>query len=166
MRKVARVVSQLAGLRQCDLLDVGCGPGTLQRLLPPNVHYHGVDISIPVPADNLIEKDILQAPVDFRGMKFDFVVAQGMFEYVGDYQSEKFAEIAGILARDGKFVLTYQQCPAPGRIPRGPRPLLQDRAIVPGLAQLEPQPARALADESVTGLCQYQYPRHQPDPGG
>jgi SAM-dependent methyltransferase len=108
MRKVARVVSQLAGLRQCDLLDVGCGPGTLQRLLPPNVHYHGVDISIPVPADNLIEKDILQAPVDFRGMKFDFVVAQGMFEYVGDYQSEKFAEIAGILARDGKFVLTYQ----------------------------------------------------------
>lgn len=108
MRKVARIVSRLAGTREYDLLDVGCGPGTLQRLMPPNVHYHGIDISIPVPADNLLEKDILQAPVDFRGMKFDFVVAQGMFEYVGDYQAEKFAEIAGILVRDGKFVLTYQ----------------------------------------------------------
>jgi SAM-dependent methyltransferase len=108
MRKVARIVAQLAGPREYDLLDVGCGPGTLQRLMPPNVHYHGIDISIPEPADNLLEKDILQAPVDFRGMKFDFVVAQGMFEYVGDYQAEKFAEIAGILVRDGKFVLTYQ----------------------------------------------------------
>jgi SAM-dependent methyltransferase len=108
MRKVARVVSQLAGDRAYDLLDVGCGPGTLQDLMPPNVRYHGVDISIPRPADNLLEQDILQAPIDFCGMKFDFVVAQGMFEYVGDYQSQKFAEIVGILKSDGKFVLTYQ----------------------------------------------------------
>ncbi|HTR95735.1 MAG TPA: methyltransferase domain-containing protein [Trebonia sp.] len=108
MRKVARVVSRLAGSREWDLLDVGCGPGTLQRLMPPNVHYHGIDISIPVPADNLLEEDILQAPIDFRGLRFDVVVAQGMFEYVGEYQSQKFAEIASLLKRKGKFVLTYQ----------------------------------------------------------
>ena len=107
-RKVARMVSQLAEDRECDLLDVGCGPGTLQHLMPPNVHYYGIDISIPVPADNLLEADILEAPIDFRGMSFDLVVAQGMFEYVGAYQSQKFAEIAGLLKRDGKLVLTYQ----------------------------------------------------------
>jgi SAM-dependent methyltransferase len=108
MRKVARMVSRLAGDRECDLLDVGCGPGTMQVLMPPNVHYHGIDISIPEPAKNLLEQDILESPIDFRGMKFDFVAAQGMFEYVGEYQAEKFAEIAGLIKRRGKFVLTYQ----------------------------------------------------------
>jgi SAM-dependent methyltransferase len=108
MRKVARVISRLAGDRECDLLDIGCGPGTLQRLMPSNVHYHGIDISIPEPAKNLLEMDILESPIDFRGMKFDFFVAQGMFEYVGEYQSQKFAEIVGLLKPNGKFVLTYQ----------------------------------------------------------
>jgi SAM-dependent methyltransferase len=108
MRKVGHVVSRLAGDREYDLLDVGCGPGTLQRLMPSNVHYHGIDISIPEPAENLLEQDILESPIEFRGMKFDFVVAQGVFEYFGEYQSQKFAEIAGLLKRNGQFVLTYQ----------------------------------------------------------
>ena len=108
MRKLARIVSRLAADRESDLLDVGCGPGTMQRVLPPNVHYHGIDISIPEPAENLLEMDVLEASIDFRGMKFDFVVAQGMFEYVGEFQSQKFAEIAGILKENGRFILTYQ----------------------------------------------------------
>jgi SAM-dependent methyltransferase len=108
MRKVARTVSRLVGDRECDLLDVGCGPGTLQRLMPANVHYHGIDIAIPEPAENLLEVDILETSIGFRGMKFDLVVAQGMFEYVGEYQSQKFAEVAKVLKDDGKFVLTYQ----------------------------------------------------------
>jgi SAM-dependent methyltransferase len=108
MRKVARIVSRLAGGLECDLLDVGCGPGTMQRVLPPNVRYHGIDISIPEPAENLLEMDILESSIGFRGMKFDFVVAQGMFEYVGAFQSQKFTEIAGILKDNGRFVLSYQ----------------------------------------------------------
>jgi SAM-dependent methyltransferase len=108
MCKLARIISRLAGDRECDLLDVGCGPGTMQRVLPPNVHYHGIDISIPEPAENLLEMDILEAPIGFRDLKFDFVVAQGMFEYVGEFQSQKFAEIAGILKEHGRFFLTYQ----------------------------------------------------------
>jgi SAM-dependent methyltransferase len=108
MRKVARVISRLVGDRECDLLDVGCGPGTMQRLMPANVHYHGIDIAIPEPAENLLEVDILEASIDFHGMKFDLVVAQGMFEYVGEYQSQKFAEVSKVLKDDGKFVLTYQ----------------------------------------------------------
>jgi SAM-dependent methyltransferase len=108
MRKVARTVSRLVGDRECDLLDVGCGPGTLQRLMPANVHYHGIDIAIPDPAENLLEVDILETSIGFRGMKFDLVVAQGMFEYVGEYQAQKFADVAKVLKDDGKFVLTYQ----------------------------------------------------------
>ena len=107
-RKLAGVVRRLAGDRECDLLDVGCGPATLARLLPPNVRYHGLDISIPEPGPNLLEVDILKTPIGFRNMRFDFVVAQGMFEYVGEYQAAKFAEIAAVLKDDGTFILTYQ----------------------------------------------------------
>ncbi|HEX7161961.1 MAG TPA: methyltransferase domain-containing protein [Trebonia sp.] len=108
LRKVARVIGRLAGDREYDLLDVGCGPATLQYYLPSRVHYYGIDIAIPNPAENLLERDILEAPIDFHGKLFDFVVGQGLFEYVGEYQSQKFAEIAGLLRRDGKFVVTYQ----------------------------------------------------------
>lgn len=107
MRKVARLVRKMASNLQCDLLDVGCGPAALAGLVPSNVHYYGIDISVPRPASNLLEVDILEAPIGFHDMKFDFVVAQGLFEYVGEHQSEKFAEIAAVLKDDGKFVLTY-----------------------------------------------------------
>jgi SAM-dependent methyltransferase len=108
MRKVARLVGRLARSGENDLLDVGCGPATMSGLMPSNVHYYGIDISIPEPAPNLLEIDILKQPIAFRGMKFDFVVAQGLFEYLGEHQSQKFAEIAAVLKDDGKFVLTYQ----------------------------------------------------------
>jgi SAM-dependent methyltransferase len=108
MRKVAREVRRVTGGRECDLLDIGCGPATLASLMPPGVHYHGIDIAISEPAPNLIEMDIIQEPISFRGKKFDVVVAQGLFEYVGKLQSRKFAEIAGLLNDGGKFILTYQ----------------------------------------------------------
>jgi SAM-dependent methyltransferase len=108
MRKVARQVRRATRGRECDLLDVGCGPATLASLMPPGVHYHGIDIAIPQPAPNLIEMDITEEPISFRGKKFDVVVAQGLFEYVGEFQLQKFAEIADLLNDDGKFILTYQ----------------------------------------------------------
>ena len=52
MRKVAREVRRIARGRECDLLDVGCGPATLARLMPPGVRYHGVDISPGISAGN------------------------------------------------------------------------------------------------------------------
>jgi len=108
MRKVARVVSRLARGRECDLLDVGCGAATLGSLMPRNVHYHGIDIAIQEAAPNLLEMDILESPIGFDDKKFDLVVGQGIFEYVGEYQSQKFAEIAAVLKDGGKFILTYQ----------------------------------------------------------
>lgn len=108
MRKVAREVRRITRERECDLLDVGCGPASLARLMPPGVHYHGIDIAIPEPAPNLLEADIIEEPVGFGGKTFDVVVAQGLFEYVGKFQSRMFAEIAGLLNDGGTFILTYQ----------------------------------------------------------
>lgn len=107
LRKVAGIVRKLAGEKACDLLDLGCGPGTFERLLPGNVRYHGIDIAINDPAPNLIELDLLEQPIGFRGMTFGFVLAQGLFEYLGDQQAQKFAEIREITKKDGKFIATY-----------------------------------------------------------
>src|SRR5579863_1853040 len=108
LRKVARTISRLTEGKQCDLLDLGCGPAALAHLLPANVHYHGIDIAIQHPAPNLVEMDILAQPISFRGQKFDVITAQGLFEYVGEYQERKLSEIADLLRDDGKFVVTYQ----------------------------------------------------------
>lgn len=107
MEKVSRLLNKLAHGNDCTLLDVGCGPATLASLLQPNIHYYGIDIAIKNPAANLIEADFLEAPISFGGKRFDMILAQGVFEYVGNHQAEKLAEIAGLLNENGTFVVTY-----------------------------------------------------------
>jgi SAM-dependent methyltransferase len=107
LEKSARVINRIAGGSARTLLDVGCGPATLQRLLTPNIQYYGIDISIPDPAPNLLEYDFLEAPIGFRDKKFDMIVAQGVFEYVGDFQLQKLEEIAGLLSKSGIFIASY-----------------------------------------------------------
>lgn len=107
MEKVARTVNALARDTRCTLLDVGCGPGALASLLNPNIQYYGTDIAISNPAPNMFEADLLESPIRFGDKRFDIVVAQGLFEYFGKQQAQKFAEIAQLLKRDGKFVVTY-----------------------------------------------------------
>jgi len=107
LEKCARIINSLAGVKDYELLDVGCGPGTLAKSLVPTIHYYGIDIAIPEPADNMREYDILSQPIDFDGKRFDLVVAQGLFEYLGDHQEEKFREISRILADDGTFLTSY-----------------------------------------------------------
>ena len=41
LQKAARILNRAAAGRECDLLDVGCGPATLMRLLQKNIHYTG-----------------------------------------------------------------------------------------------------------------------------
>jgi cyclopropane fatty-acyl-phospholipid synthase-like methyltransferase len=107
LQKSARIISRLAGGRECALLDVGCGPATLMRLLPANVHYYGIDIAIHDPAPNLMEADLVESEIAFGEQRFDLITALGVFEYIGQAQSRKFAEIAGILNPGGRFVVTY-----------------------------------------------------------
>ena len=107
LRKTGQVVNRVAGAGERDLLDVGCGPATLATVLRPGINYYGIDIAIQVPSPNLAELDILKQPITFDDRRFDVVVAQGLFEYLSDKQSQKLAEIADLLTSDGKFVVTY-----------------------------------------------------------
>ncbi len=107
MDKVARLVNKMVAGRECTLLDVGCGPATLASLLQPNIDYYGIDIAIQSRSPNLRETDFLRSPIAFDGRQFDVVVAQGVFEYVGKFQSQKFADVASIIADGGTFVVSY-----------------------------------------------------------
>jgi SAM-dependent methyltransferase len=107
LEKSARIINRLARGRECTLLDVGCGPATLMGLISPNIQYHGIDIAIHDPAPNLIEADFLETPIRFGDKRFDIIVAQGVFEYTADLQSQKFAEIARLLNGNGTFIASY-----------------------------------------------------------
>jgi len=107
LRKCATIINQLAEDRDCDLLDVGCGPAALRQLLNQNIHYYGIDIALHESASYLLETDFGRSPIDFGGRTFDFVVALGVFEYMGDRQAEKFREIRRLLKPCGKFLMSY-----------------------------------------------------------
>ncbi len=107
LQKSAQLVNKTAGTKACTLLDLGCGPATFQHLLRRNINYYGIDIAIVDPAPNLLEVDMLEAPIRFGDRRFDIVIAQGLFEYLGAKQSQKFAEIAQILREDGTFIVSY-----------------------------------------------------------
>jgi len=106
--KSARLINRLAASRPCSLLDVGCARGALRELLQPNVDYFGIDLAIADPGPHFREMDLSDNPVDFDGRHFDFVVAQGVFEYLARVQGEKFREIAQILSPGGRFIVTYE----------------------------------------------------------
>jgi len=108
LEKAARLLAKLAAGRERDLLDLGCGPAALAPLVPANLHYYGIDIAIQEPAPNLLEADLLASPIRFGDRRFDLVLAQGVFEYLGTHQAEKFAEIAELLkGPDAAFVVSY-----------------------------------------------------------
>jgi SAM-dependent methyltransferase len=108
LEKAARLLTKLAAGRECDLLDLGCGPAALAPLVPANLHYYGIDIAIQEPAPNLLEADLLASPIRFGDRRFDLVLAQGVFEYLGNHQAEKFAEIAELLkGQASTFVVSY-----------------------------------------------------------
>jgi SAM-dependent methyltransferase len=107
LRKCARVINELAADRECALLDVGCGPAALRSLLNPDINYHGIDIAIHQPAGYLRELDTTREPIAFDNKRFDFVVAFGFFEYMGQQQGRKFEEIRRVLKDDGTFMMSY-----------------------------------------------------------
>lgn len=107
LEKCAHLVNNLAGSRDCDLLDVGCGPATLREFLRPNIQYYGIDIALSKPEPYLLETDIIVNPIGFHDQTFDLIVAQGLFEYLGEHQDRKLSEIAAILMPHGRFVTSY-----------------------------------------------------------
>lgn len=106
-QKCARIVNSIARGRNCDLLDVGCGPATLSTLLENNINYYGIDWFIHEPAPNLIETDLLKNEIKFEGKQFDIIVAAGFFEHMADLQDKKLSEIELLLKKHGKFITTF-----------------------------------------------------------
>jgi SAM-dependent methyltransferase len=107
LKKCARLINRIAAGRHCDLLDVGCGPATLRTLLPDNMSYHGIDIALHHQAPYLVETDFAKEGISFRGKSFDFIIALGVFEYMGKFQMEKLEEIRSILEPGGTFIMSY-----------------------------------------------------------
>jgi SAM-dependent methyltransferase len=107
LEKAARLLNNIARGRECDLLDLGCGPAALMNLLRSNIRYHGIDIAVQHPGPLFREMDFVEGPIEFGNKRFDLVIAQGVFEYIGGVQEQKFAEIKRLLNDDGKFVVTY-----------------------------------------------------------
>jgi SAM-dependent methyltransferase len=107
LEKAARIVNRIANGKKCDLLDVGCGPATLRHLLDRNIQYHGIDIALHEQSSDLLQLDFLENPISFKGKKFDIVLAQGVFEYVGAFQAQKLSEITRLLKDHGTFVVSY-----------------------------------------------------------
>ena len=151
-RRRRAIVNRMAGGKRCDLLDVGCGPATLGRLVDENISYHGIDIAIHEPAPNLLEADFLETPISFHGRKFDIVVAQGIFEYVGTFLAAKFGEIASCSSTAGssspptstftigsRDLRPVQQRPAAPGLPRQPSLPISHPPLLRDLAQLEAQ---------------------------
>jgi SAM-dependent methyltransferase len=107
LQKAARIVNRIARDGTCDLLDVGCGPATLMTLLHKNIQYYGIDIAIHKPAPNLKQADFLETKLGYDDKKFDIIVAQGVFEYAGTLQLQKFREIDDALKPNGTFIVSY-----------------------------------------------------------
>jgi SAM-dependent methyltransferase len=107
LEKSAQIINGLVRGRRCSLLDVGCGPATLASLLRSNIQYYGIDIAINNLASNLIEADFIEAPIQFGDKHFDIILAQGVFEYMGSFQTQKFTEIARLLNDGGIFIVSY-----------------------------------------------------------
>jgi SAM-dependent methyltransferase len=108
LEKAAQIINKMAGSKRISLLDVGCGPATLASLLDHNIEYYGLDVAITHPAPNLIEADFIENPIVFGDKRFDMVVALGVFEYMGDLQSQKLSDMAGLLNEGGTLVASYK----------------------------------------------------------
>src|SRR5260370_8382233 len=107
LHKCARVINELGGNGEWRMVDVGCGTAALELLLNFNIRYYGIDIAINKPAHYLREFDIARETIAFDNKRFDFIVAFGFFEYMGQRQNVKFKEIREILKDDGKFMMSY-----------------------------------------------------------
>ena len=107
LHKCARMLKELANGRECTLLDVGCGPGALRHVLPPQIKYYGIDIALQEPASFMREVDFAKNPISYDGQRFDFIVGLGVLEYMGTLQNQKFQEIKSILNENGKLVVSY-----------------------------------------------------------
>lgn len=83
-RRLRQVAALVAASKARTVLDVGCGPGALARLLP-GVRYTGIDfVAASDPAFEFFECDFNRSPLPSGIGPFDAVVCSGLLEYILD----------------------------------------------------------------------------------
>lgn len=110
LRLIAGMVAILPG-DPLTLLDLGCGPATLETLLPSHIRYFGADVAGEVvphatAPERLEVADLNTGEEPFPGRRFDVVVASGIFEYIRD-PAAFMALLRRKVAPDGHLVLSY-----------------------------------------------------------
>jgi len=105
------------------ILDLGCGPATILKYLPENIHYVGVDVSIKyIEAAKATYGDRghfyclpVEALHDAGIGGFDLVMGLGVLHHLDDDQARSFFAIAfNVLKMDGRC-LTVDPCFVQGR---------------------------------------------------
>jgi len=101
MKAFAQFVDAPAG----NMLDVGCGPGNLRRLLDPQrVQYFGID---PIPVDEVSEFPFvcgIAEALPFRSGTFSSMVVRSALDHFCDLHAF-FEEAARVLADGGRIYL-------------------------------------------------------------
>ncbi|NQV81979.1 MAG: class I SAM-dependent methyltransferase [Alphaproteobacteria bacterium] len=90
-----------------DLLDLGCGPGTLVGHLPDSIRYVGIDLSPAYieqarerhPSNEFHAADVNS--VDLGKQTFDTVTAMGLFHHLEDNEVHRLLERAKDVLRPG-----------------------------------------------------------------
>ncbi|MFH0947350.1 MAG: class I SAM-dependent methyltransferase [Planctomycetota bacterium] len=104
------------------VLDVGCGNGRFQELLPVEADYLGVDFSRPLLdqaralpgarcSRSFLELDLLAEPLESRlsGREFDLVVLLGILHHIPGFgcRQELLRGAGGLLARSGLLAVSF-----------------------------------------------------------
>lgn len=131
---VAQYIQPTAGLR---ILDIGCGTGTLNCFLPPDVAYHGFDINPKYIAyaqrtfahrplsrffcQRVSEHSLADQP------QFDVITAIGLLHHLDDEEAAHLFAVAQSHLKPGGRVITLDCCLTPAQNPLAAFLVKQDR---------------------------------------
>ena len=112
-----RVIKQALNImKPCSVLDLGCGPGPTFRVLPPEIKFHGIDLSADYlklaqkkrPSANLILGDVTAGDwhKEVHGEEFNLVLAMGLFHHLSDHQMERLISNLSLLLLPGSTIFS------------------------------------------------------------
>ncbi len=106
------------------ILDIGCGPGTMLRFLPENVHYVGFDMNpkyIEYAKRRFGDRGAFHAhrvgEAAIAAEGFDVVMANAIFHHINDEEAAHLVHVAFSQLKPEGFLLTYDNAWVKGQSP-------------------------------------------------